>query len=175
MHLGQCGWLPGSRPLETWTSHARGPLAMRWPALQAAKAPPTGNRAHNPHTSVTESRIYRGFEGVLLVGESLITSPEYPTVIDTVIGDILALTKLNSNACIFGDGSPIMMKFANTFGEVLVVGPVQQDLPLPFMYYMHGVEVSASLPVLALGFAKASADMEKSTSGFVFRQNGMEV
>ena len=56
--------------------------------------------------------------------------------IETVIGDILALTKLNYNTCIFGDGKPITLKFANAVGEVLVAGPVQGELPLPFMYYI---------------------------------------
>jgi hypothetical protein len=56
--------------------------------------------------------------------------------IETVNGDILALTKLNYNTCIFGDGKPITLKFANAVGEVLVAGPVQGELPLPFMYYI---------------------------------------
>lgn len=56
--------------------------------------------------------------------------------VETVLGDILALTKLNYNACIFGDGKPITLKFANAVGEVLVAGPVKGELPLPFMYYI---------------------------------------
>jgi hypothetical protein len=33
--------------------------------------------------------------------------------IEVVLNDIMALTKLNSNACLFADGSPITLKFAN--------------------------------------------------------------
>ncbi len=56
--------------------------------------------------------------------------------IETVLQDIMALTKLNYNACLLGDGKPITLKFANAVGEVIVAGPVKGDLPLPFMYYI---------------------------------------
>ncbi|HET6179083.1 MAG TPA: hypothetical protein VFE61_19295 [Candidatus Sulfotelmatobacter sp.] len=50
---------------------------------------------------------------------------------------IMALTKLNHNACLFADGSPITLKFANAVGEVLTAGPVPSGgAPLPFMYYI---------------------------------------
>jgi hypothetical protein len=58
------------------------------------------------------------------------------TEIRTVLQDILALTKLNYNACVFGDGRPITIKFANAVGEVLTAGPARTDAPLPFMYYI---------------------------------------
>jgi len=48
----------------------------------------------------------------------------------------MALTKLNYNACLFADGSPITLKFANAVGEVLTAGPLPSGgAPLPFMYY----------------------------------------
>lgn len=56
--------------------------------------------------------------------------------IETVLQDILALTKLNYNSCIFGDGQPITLKFANAVGEVLTAGPVEGIPPLPFQYYI---------------------------------------
>lgn len=56
--------------------------------------------------------------------------------IKTVLQDVLALTKLNYNACVFGDGVPITLKFADNVGEVLTAGPVAPDVPLPFMYYI---------------------------------------
>ena len=56
--------------------------------------------------------------------------------IETVLNDIMALTKLNYNACLFADGSPITLKFANAVGEVLTAGPLPSGgAPLPFMYY----------------------------------------
>jgi len=57
--------------------------------------------------------------------------------IETVLSDIMALTKLNYNACLFADGSPITLKFANAVGEVLTAGPIPSGgAPLPFMYYI---------------------------------------
>lgn len=56
--------------------------------------------------------------------------------IRTVLQDVLALTKLNYNACVFADGIPITLKFADHVGEVLTAGPVIPDVPLPFMYYI---------------------------------------
>lgn len=56
--------------------------------------------------------------------------------IETVINDVFVLTKLNYNACVFGDGAPITLKFANAVGEVLTAGPTTATPPLPFMYYI---------------------------------------
>ena len=56
--------------------------------------------------------------------------------IETVLADILALTKLNYNSCIYADGLPITLKFANAVGEVLTAGPVEGVPPLPFQYYI---------------------------------------
>lgn len=54
-----------------------------------------------------------------------------------VIQDVLALTKLNYNACIFGDGQPVTLKFANAVGEILTAGPIGSDPPpLPFKHYI---------------------------------------
>jgi hypothetical protein len=39
-------------------------------------------------------------------------------------------------AMLTGDGKPITLKFADAVGEVLTVGPVAVELPLPFMYYI---------------------------------------
>lgn len=57
--------------------------------------------------------------------------------IETVLNDIMGLTKLNYNACLFADGAPITLKFANAVGEVLTAGPIPSGgAPLPFMYYI---------------------------------------
>lgn len=58
------------------------------------------------------------------------------TSLEQVLGDVLALTKLNYNACVFADGVPITLKFANHVAEVLTAGPQIPDAPLPFMYYI---------------------------------------
>jgi hypothetical protein len=57
--------------------------------------------------------------------------------INVVMTDVLALTKLNYNTCIYSDGVPVTLRFADTIGEILTAGPVQKDLPpLPFKYYI---------------------------------------
>ena len=47
-----------------------------------------------------------------------------------VLSDILALTKLNYNACIYGDGLPVTLRFADAVGEILTAGPIKGDVPL---------------------------------------------
>lgn len=55
----------------------------------------------------------------------------------TVCKDVMMLTKLNYNACIFCDGTPVTLKFADLIGEILTAGPTDKDLEiLPFMYYI---------------------------------------
>lgn len=36
-----------------------------------------------------------------------------------VMQDVLGLTKLNFNACIYGDGTPVTLRFADDVGEIL--------------------------------------------------------
>jgi hypothetical protein len=38
--------------------------------------------------------------------------------------------------CIFGDGEPITLKFADAIGEILTAGPVNDVPPLPFSHYI---------------------------------------
>lgn len=56
--------------------------------------------------------------------------------IETVLNDIMALTKLNYNACVFADGQPVTLKFADAVGEILTAGPLGKLPPLPFKYYI---------------------------------------
>ncbi len=61
--------------------------------------------------------------------------------IETVLNDIMALTKLNYNACVFADGQPVTLKFADAVGEILTAGPLNNGPldkipPLPFKYYI---------------------------------------
>jgi len=57
--------------------------------------------------------------------------------ISWVLQDVLALTKLNYNACIFADGEPVTLKFADRVGEILTAGPIGTDTPpLPFKFYI---------------------------------------
>lgn len=58
--------------------------------------------------------------------------------IETVLRDVMALTKLNYNACGFADGLPVTLKFANAVGEILTAGSTRktQIPPLPFKFYI---------------------------------------
>lgn len=56
--------------------------------------------------------------------------------IELVLSDVLALTKLNYNACVHSDGMPVTLKFANAVGEVLTAARVDREPPLPFKYYI---------------------------------------
>jgi hypothetical protein len=57
--------------------------------------------------------------------------------IETVCKDILMLTKLNYNACIYGDGLPVTLRFADAVGEILTAGPWKEEIEaLPFKHYI---------------------------------------
>ena len=56
--------------------------------------------------------------------------------IETVLRDVLGLTKLNYNSCRFADGTPVTLKFADAVGEVLISGPAVPNAPLPFRHYI---------------------------------------
>jgi hypothetical protein len=56
--------------------------------------------------------------------------------IDTVCQDVLGLTKLNYNACIYGDGVPVTLKFAESVGEILTAGKDITAGVLPFKHYI---------------------------------------
>lgn len=53
-----------------------------------------------------------------------------------VCKDVLSLTKLNYNACIYGDGIPVTLRFANAIGEILTAGPTEGIEVLPFKHYI---------------------------------------
>jgi hypothetical protein len=53
-----------------------------------------------------------------------------------VLQDIMALTKLNYNTCVFADGIPVTLRFADAVGEILTAGPLEGVPPLPFKYYI---------------------------------------
>jgi hypothetical protein len=56
-----------------------------------------------------------------------------------VLEDILKLTKLNYNACLYGDGVPVTLKFADAVGEILTAAPLEElnnKPPLSFRYYI---------------------------------------
>lgn len=57
--------------------------------------------------------------------------------LERVMGDVLGLTKINFNACVFADGLPVTIKFADAVGDILTAAPVGDQLPpLPFRHYI---------------------------------------
>ncbi len=58
--------------------------------------------------------------------------------IEDVAADIFCLTKLNYNACLYGDGLPVTLRFADAIGEILTAAPAADipDAPLPFRHYI---------------------------------------
>ena len=56
--------------------------------------------------------------------------------ITTVCKDILGLSKLNYNTCIYGDGVPVTLKFADSIGEILTAGRNMRSGVLPFKHYI---------------------------------------
>lgn len=56
--------------------------------------------------------------------------------IEIVCKDILSLTKLNYNACIYGDSFPVTLKFADKIGEILTAGKDIKTGVLPFKHYI---------------------------------------
>lgn len=56
--------------------------------------------------------------------------------IETVMRDVLALTKINFNTCLFNDREPVTIRFADEIGDILVSAPVQAEPRLPFKFYI---------------------------------------
>ena len=56
--------------------------------------------------------------------------------IATVMKDILSLTKLNYNACIYGDGLPVTLRFSDKIGDILTAIPDVNWAAKPFKYYI---------------------------------------
>lgn len=56
--------------------------------------------------------------------------------LETVLMDVLSLTKINFNTCLFNDRSPVTIRFADAIGDILVAAPVAKEPRLPFKYYI---------------------------------------
>jgi len=56
--------------------------------------------------------------------------------IDTVLKDILCLTKLNYNACIYGDGVPVTLRFSDKIGNILTALKETNWPARQFKYYI---------------------------------------
>ena len=50
--------------------------------------------------------------------------------------DILGLTKINFNSCLFTERLPVTIRFADAVGDVLVSAPIDGNPVLPFKFYI---------------------------------------
>ena len=60
---------------------------------------------------------------------------EVPSL-DTVLADIMGLTKINYNACNYNDGLPVTIKFADKVGDILTMGSAKDAEKQPFKFYV---------------------------------------
>lgn len=58
------------------------------------------------------------------------------TDIKTILQDIMALTKLNYNACIYGDGKPVTLRFSDNIGSILTATDNWKEERRQFKYYI---------------------------------------
>ena len=58
------------------------------------------------------------------------------TDLSIVARDILALTKLNYNACKLGEGEPVTVGFSKAVGEILVTNPTVTEARPQFKFYI---------------------------------------
>jgi hypothetical protein len=56
--------------------------------------------------------------------------------LETVLADVLSLTKINFNTCLFNDREPVTIRFADAIGDILVSAPVLCEPRLPFKFYI---------------------------------------
>lgn len=83
---------------------------------------------------VPRLRTYAGFETPKPIQVEICHGEGDLTI---VLKDVLALTKVNYNACEFASGLPVTLKFADRVGEILTASPHAIDAPpLPFRFYI---------------------------------------
>lgn len=56
--------------------------------------------------------------------------------LNQVLDDIMGLTKLNFNSCIYADGLPVTLRFSEAIGEILTASVRVNAPPLPFRHYI---------------------------------------
>ena len=56
--------------------------------------------------------------------------------IETVLKDVMSLTKLNYNACIYGDGKPVTLRFSDTIGSILTATENIKEERRQFRFYI---------------------------------------
>src|SRR5262249_16072911 len=102
----------------------------------AARACEHSRRTKRPPMDARLDATHQTYPGREVPNPIIIDISRGNADITVVLKDILSLTKLNYNTCIFGDGMPITLKFADAIGEILTAGPIKDIPPLPFGHYI---------------------------------------
>lgn len=55
---------------------------------------------------------------------------------DTILRDVMALTKINFNSCLHNDRLPVTIRFADAVGEIMLAAPQSGEPRLPFKFYI---------------------------------------
>jgi hypothetical protein len=56
--------------------------------------------------------------------------------LETVLRDVMGLTKINFNSCLHNDRLPVTIRFAGAVGEVILAAPQTSEPKLPFKFYI---------------------------------------
>ncbi len=56
--------------------------------------------------------------------------------LEVVLQDVMGLTKINFNSCLFNDRLPVTIRFANAVGDILIAAPMDSEPRLPFKFYI---------------------------------------
>lgn len=56
--------------------------------------------------------------------------------IKTVLKDVMALTKINYNSCVYGDGKPVTLRFSDNIGSILTATSNTQQENRQFRFYI---------------------------------------
>jgi hypothetical protein len=55
---------------------------------------------------------------------------------DTILRDVMGLTKINFNSCLHNDRLPVTIRFADAVGEIMPAAPQTGEPRLPFKFYI---------------------------------------
>lgn len=55
---------------------------------------------------------------------------------ETILRDVMALTKINFNSCLHNDRLPVTIRFADAVGEIMLAAPQTGEPRLPFKFYI---------------------------------------
>jgi hypothetical protein len=67
---------------------------------------------------------------------TLLRSKHAMPKMETVLNDIVGLTKINYNSCNYNDSLPVTVRFARMVGEVLTMGSAKGSEKQPFKFYV---------------------------------------